>query len=77
MFNPVVAERHFCLRPQKCTIMTTNNKVLATVNNSFAAFINTEIETPQLSFIKGGDGSEGEGDDDANGYVGTEDIVVF
>ena len=77
MFNPVVAERHCCLRPQKCTIMTTNNNVFATANNSFAAFINTEIESPQLSFIKGGDGSEGEGDDDGNGYVGTEDIVVF
>lgn len=57
--------------------MTTNNNVFATANNSFAAFINTEIETPQLSFIKGGDGSEGEGDDDGNGYVGTEDIITF
>ncbi|NRB48484.1 MAG: hypothetical protein HRU41_12480 [Saprospiraceae bacterium] len=57
--------------------MTTNNNVFATANNSFAAFINAEIETPQLSFIKGGDGSEGEGDDENNGYIGTEDIVGF
>ncbi|MBX2872532.1 MAG: hypothetical protein KTR30_10545 [Saprospiraceae bacterium] len=57
--------------------MTTNNNVFATANNSFAAFINTEIETPQLSFIKGGDGTEGDGEDESNGYIGTEDIVGF
>ena len=57
--------------------MTNSNNVFQSVNNSFAAFTATEIEVPQLSFIKGGDGSEGEGDDENNGYVGTEDIVVF
>ncbi len=58
--------------------MTTNNNVFITANHSFAAFIHTEIETPQLSFIKGGNGTEGDGsDDEANGYVGTEDVVGF
>lgn len=58
--------------------MTNSNNVFQSVNNSFAAFTATEIEVPQLSFIKGGEDLDGDGiDDETNGYIGTEDIVGF
>lgn len=58
--------------------MTTQSIQSRNVKNTFDLFANQIIAPAQLRFIKGGEDLDGDGvDDEANGVVGTVDIVSF